>query len=116
MAVPSIVIKDLRTGQASEDSIDFDVHNVDVSVVNSLRRIMWAEVPTLAIDLVDIEINSSPLHDEFIAHRLGLLPIDSTFIHEMNFPRVRSREQAFSPCFWIFRLDLTILPMNCSGM
>ena len=88
-AAPSIIIKDLRAGQASEASIDFDVHNVDVSLVNSLRRVMWAEVPTLAIDLVDIEVNSSPLHDEFLAHRLGLLPIDSTFIANMRFPRVR---------------------------
>jgi len=89
-SAPQIVIKDLRAGQASEASIDFDVHNVDVSVVNSLRRVMWAEVPTLAIDLVDIEINTSPLHDEFLAHRLGLLPIDSTFIDQMKFPRVRN--------------------------
>lgn len=70
---PSIQITNLE-----EDQIDFVLSETDVSVANALRRVMIAEVTTLAIDQVFVHENTSVLLDEFIAHRIGLIPLRYT--------------------------------------
>ncbi|CAI7828124.1 unnamed protein product [Closterium sp. NIES-54] len=68
--MPTIHVREIR-----ERFMKFELRDTDVSVANVLRRVMMAEVPTIAIDLVEIANNTSVLNDEFIAHRLGLIPL-----------------------------------------
>ncbi|MBI2582249.1 DNA-directed RNA polymerase subunit D [Candidatus Woesearchaeota archaeon] len=42
---------------------------------NAIRRLIIEEVPTLAVEEVEIKDNNSALHDEMLALRLGLIPI-----------------------------------------
>ena len=63
--------------QVEQDRVDFVVQQCSLALANSLRRAMLAEIPTIAVELVDISMNSSVLPDEFLAHRLGLIPLDS---------------------------------------
>jgi len=48
--------------------------NADESLGNAIRRSV-AEVPTLAIDEIEIFKNDSPLYDEMLALRFGLIPL-----------------------------------------
>lgn len=59
----------------SPNELVFEMINVDASFVNALRRLLLAEVPTVAIESVYMWKNSSLLHDEILSHRLGLIPI-----------------------------------------
>lgn len=68
----------------SPDFCEFVLSDTDPSVANALRRVMLSEVPTLAIDLVEIEVNTTVLNDEFIAHRLGLIPLVSNEVSDFT--------------------------------
>jgi len=71
--------------ERGEDQMVLRVTGTDLSVVNALRRVVISEVPTMAIDLVVMESNTSPLADEFIAHRLGLIPLVSARVDSYNY-------------------------------
>ncbi|KAJ1675529.1 DNA-directed RNA polymerase core subunit rpc40 [Spiromyces aspiralis] len=65
----------LKIWRITEREMEFDLVGVDAAVANALRRIMIAEVPTMAIERVYLMENSGVIHDEVLAHRLGLIPI-----------------------------------------
>jgi len=65
----------IKVTEANPSMVRFTLTDTDVSVANALRRIILAEVPTLAIEIVNIEENETVLFDEFLAHRMGLLPL-----------------------------------------
>lgn len=58
-----------------DDYLEFDMVGIDASIVNAFRRILLSEVPTMAIEKVYVNNNTSIIQDEVLAHRLGLIPI-----------------------------------------
>lgn len=61
--------------QEGEDELVIDVVGIEAPLANALRRIMIAEIPTMAIEDVDLYQNTSVIPDEVLAHRLGLVPV-----------------------------------------
>jgi DNA-directed RNA polymerase II subunit RPB3 len=96
----------IQIDKLKDDSITFWLKNADTSLANAIRRVILAEVPTMAIDLVEIAQNTSVLHDEFIAHRLGLIPLVSTDVHSYKYTRECTCNGRCKSCSVEFRLDV----------
>jgi DNA-directed RNA polymerase subunit D len=54
----------------------------DVKTANLIRRIILNELPAFAINEVEFYDNTSPMFNEYVAHRLGLIPL--TFDEEVD--------------------------------
>ena len=73
------------------DTITFTVTNGSSSFVNALRRTIITDVQTVSFNVDDYENsdlkvikNTSSVHNEFILHRLGLLPINFKGVPKYN--------------------------------
>ena len=69
----------LTITQSSPDFCAFTLRSATLPFANSLRRVLLAEVPLMAIDEVMIFDNNGVMIDEQLSHRLGLLPLTSEF-------------------------------------
>jgi len=59
----------------------FTIEDTNTYYANSLRRTMISDVPTLAIDTVNVFDNTSILTDEILVHRLGLIVLNSEILN-----------------------------------
>lgn len=62
--------------------IQFRIKDIDLAFVNAIRRIILAEIPNVAFNFdynntsdINIINNTGVLHNEFIAHRISLIPL-----------------------------------------
>ena len=66
---------ELVLGKKHENRIEFNASGINTDLANLVRRYSMAKVPVLAVDKVTIYDNSSSFWDEYIAHRIGLMPV-----------------------------------------
>lgn len=65
----------LSLEKKQEKKISFVANGITSTFANILRRYVIARIPTIAIERVTFYDNTSALWDEYISHRLGLIPI-----------------------------------------
>ncbi|XP_058115324.1 uncharacterized protein LOC131258205 [Magnolia sinica] len=87
----------------TEDEIEFDMIGIDASLANAFRRILIAELPTMAIEKVFVANNTSVVQDEVLAHRLGLIPIKAD---PRLFEYVSENDSAKEKNTIVFKLDV----------
>ncbi|MFX1455156.1 MAG: DNA-directed RNA polymerase subunit D [Promethearchaeota archaeon] len=66
---------DIKVLEKGEQKLVFVMEDVSIEMANAIRRIILSEIPVMAIDEVIVLKNDSPLYDEIIAHRLGMIPL-----------------------------------------
>jgi len=80
--------------EKKDNYMRFIIKGIDPALANTIRRIILSEVPTMAIDEIIMIENSSILHDEILALRLGLIPLKSD-LDSYNLPEECSCQSEF---------------------
>ena len=61
--------------EQKNDYLSFDIKGGSIGLANLLRRFILGKVKVFAIDRITVYENTTHYFDEFIAHRLGLVPL-----------------------------------------
>ncbi len=75
-----------RYERADVEKATLILEDTSPEFVNTIRRALYTLVPTLAIDDVIIYENDTPMYDEMLAHRLGLVPLKVEDIEQFDHP------------------------------
>ncbi|CAK5275833.1 unnamed protein product [Mycena citricolor] len=94
----------VKIQRASARSIDFDLVGVDASIANAFRRILIAEVPTLAVENVYVYNNTTVIVDEVLAHRIGLVPLN---VDPKDMEMRTDDEESTDRNTLVFKIDVT---------
>jgi len=65
--------------QKDGESDRFLVSDCTRETINAIRRVTMNAVPSMAVETISIYENNSHLFDEYIAHRIGLVPLTTDY-------------------------------------
>ena len=65
----------MKIKSENEKRLEFELKDVDIGFVNSIRRMGIGQLKVFGIDSIVVYENQSHYFDEYLAHRIGQLPI-----------------------------------------
>ncbi|MEK6934400.1 MAG: DNA-directed RNA polymerase subunit D [Nanoarchaeota archaeon] len=95
---------DVKILSQDKNKVTFRITETNHVIINTIRRLISEEVPTLAIEDVSFIKNSSALYDEMLSLRLGLLPL-KTDLKSYVFPE-DAKNQTDPSAFLNFKLKV----------
>lgn len=93
------------------------IEGFPVAYVNALRRLALSDVPTMAVDVVYFYDNNTGIHDEIIAHRLGLTVLKSDLaLSKYKSPEeCRGAPEGDRDCYVEIEIEEHLDPTELSG-
>ena len=117
---------DIENTQINNNSLTFtisgaDDYGLDKSIINSIRRILISEIPCVAFrveegsqkDLI-MDVNNTSLHNEFILHRLSMIPLylDPEEYENQYLFYLNVKHEGIQPFRFITTDDIQIFPLK----
>jgi len=109
-----------------DDTVTFhisgsDEYGLDKSIMNSLRRTLLSEVPCVGFRVeegttkdIHVEVNNSSLHNEFLMHRLSLVPlyIDPKDYEQQYLFYLHVKHDGTEPFRFVTTDDIKVYPLK----
>ncbi len=61
--------------ESKGNKLSIKVSGATLPFMNTIRRVCIGRVPIMAIDMITMYENTSSMFDEYVAHRIGLIPL-----------------------------------------
>lgn len=117
---------DISNSELKENTLNFHIagsaeYGLDKSIINSIRRILISEIPCVAFrveegtpkDLI-MEVNNTSLHNEFLLHRLSMIPlyIDPEKYENQYLFYLNVKHESAHPFRFVTTDDIQIFPLK----
>jgi DNA-directed RNA polymerase subunit L len=109
------------TWDVSQEHLTFELKNLDLSFVNSLERIIISNIQSVGFNVRPIETsqlkiykNNTPFENEFISHRIGLIPIhlNPDNFDPANYSFVINKENSSKDYMLVSSEDIQVIKLS----
>lgn len=109
------MFKNFKLNKISNE-LEFEISDIDISILNGLRRILISDIPILGFkiddNLINIEENTTSLNNEIISNRIALIPINISEKYNEEFDPINNSFEIILDVSCENKLDLENITTN----